>query len=287
MRAYGERVTQAIPPQDAVAPWGAERRANPIRGTVLMASYNEAGSIASVLGEVALAADSLTTQGIALKVLLVDDNSPDGTAESARRVAAETGLRLEVLSGNKEGLGAALVRGFRHLERPGTEQSAFIVTLDADGQHDARQIPDLVEAFFERDSGVMIGSRWTPGGSSPGTSLARSYLSRGGNWAFRVITGTRGVRDATTSFRVIRPEGVALFDPGRLKVDGYAFFSAFIALAQARGFAVHESPITFRPRAAGLSKLTLRDCGEFFVNLFAVRVVAREARAEATENRSR
>lgn len=244
-----------------------------------MASYNEAGSIGSVLREVHEAVSVLQFQGISLRVLLVDDNSPDGTAEIAREVATSLNLLLDVLSGDKEGLGAALVRGFRYLERPEVSRADFVVTLDADGQHDARQIPGLVEAFLSRKSGVMIGSRWTPGGSSPGTSRLRSILSRGGNWAFRVITGTRGVQDATTSFRVIRPEVIALFDPARLKVDGYAFFSAFIALAQAHGYSIDESPIVFRPRSAGLSKLSLRDCREFLVNLFAVRRVVQEERA--------
>jgi dolichol-phosphate mannosyltransferase len=262
------------PPYD-----GPERRTKPIRGTVLMASYNEAGSIASVLSEVAEAADKLEPQGIALRVLLVDDNSPDQTADIAKEEANRLGLMLDVLSGQKEGLGAALVRGFRHLDDPTMSKSDFIVTLDADGQHDARQIPGLVEGFLSRKSGVMIGSRWTDGGSSPGTSAFRSAMSQGGNLAFRVITGTRDVKDATTSFRVIQPEVVTLFDPARLRVEGYAFFSAFIALAQANGYAVHESPIVFRPRAAGLSKLTLRDGIEFVVNLFAVRKVAKAARA--------
>ncbi len=248
-------------------------------GTVVMASYNEAGSIATVLREVAEARDQLQNQGIELSILLVDDNSPDGTASIARTVASELHLDLEVLTGSKSGLGAALVRGFRHLESQ-SAQPDFIVTLDADGQHDARQIPGLVEAFLSRGSGVMIGSRWTKGGSSPGTSAARAMLSQGGNLAFRLITGTRHVKDGTTSFRVIRPEVASLFDPAKLHVEGYAFFSAFIALAQANGYPIDECPIVFRPRSAGQSKLTLKDCREFLINLFLVRKVAQAARAQ-------
>jgi glycosyltransferase AglD len=243
-----------------------------------MASYNEAGSIGTVLDEVAEAVASLDRQGIRVDVLLVDDNSPDGTAGIAAKAAVDHHLSLEILSGTKEGLGAALVRGFRHLESQNVRRD-FIVTLDADGQHDARQIPGLVEAFLSRGSGIMIGSRWTKGGSSPGTGTARAVLSKGGNLAFRVITGTRRVKDGTTSFRVIRPEVASLFDPAQLHVDGYAFFSAFIALAQANGYSIDECPIVFRPRSAGQSKLTLRDCREFLVNLFLVRKVANAARA--------
>ncbi len=258
------------------------RLTRPVSGTVVMASYNEAGSIGLVLDEVSQAIADLERQGLDIDVLLVDDNSPDGTADIARRMAAENGISLEVLTGAKEGLGAALVRGFRHLESR-DRTIGFIVTLDADGQHDARQIPGLVEAFLARGSGVMIGSRWTRGGQSPGTSRGRALLSRGGNAAFRIITGTRRVKDATTSFRVIRPEVASLFDPARLQVDGYAFFSAFIALAQANGYTIHECPIVFRPRSAGQSKLTLKDCREFFVNLFLVRKVAAAARVRHGE----
>jgi glycosyltransferase AglD len=253
-----------------------------LRGTVVMASYNEAGSIGGVLNEVSEAIEQLHRQGVEVDVLLVDDNSPDGTATIAAAAAVQKGIRLEVLTGKKEGLGAALVRGFRHLEAQGVHRD-FIVTLDADGQHDARQIPGLVEGFLSRGSGVMIGSRWVRGGSSPGTPPARAWLSKGGNLAFRVITGTRRVKDGTTSFRVIRPEVASLFDPAKLHVDGYAFFSAFIALAQANGYSIDESPIVFRPRFAGQSKLTLRDCREFLFNLFLVRKVAHVARATRTK----
>jgi glycosyltransferase AglD len=270
----------------------ASTQVNPhtgLTGTVVLASYNEAGSIEIVLSELAEAIAALDKQGITIDVLLVDDNSPDGTAGIATHAAQRLGLRLHLLTGAKEGLGAALVRGFRHLEATRAEDGKpldFIVTLDADGQHDARQIPGLVEAFLSRRSGVLIGSRWTPGGASPGTSRGRAILSQGGNLGFRVITGTRGVKDATTSFRVIRPEVAALFDPEHLRVDGYAFFSAFIAVAQANGHAIHECPIVFRPRVTGLSKLTLKDCGEFFVNLFAVRKVARAARTLHSEGQT-
>lgn len=261
------------------APRERRRLQRPVSGTVVMASYNEAGSIGLVLEEVSQAITELNRQSIAIDILLVDDNSPDGTAAIAQKIAEERGITLEVLTGAKEGLGAALVRGFRHLEAR-DRKIGFIVTLDADGQHDARQIPGLVEAFLTRGSGVMIGSRWTKGGRSPGTSRGRALLSQVGNRGFRVITGTRWVQDATTSFRVIRPEVASLFDPAQLQVDGYAFFSAFIALAQANGYTIDECPIVFRPRNAGQSKLTLRDCQEFFVNLFLVRKVAAAARAE-------
>jgi glycosyltransferase involved in cell wall biosynthesis/SAM-dependent methyltransferase len=248
----------------------------PVRGVVLLATYNEADSIGPVLAELDEAIRVLEREGVLLDVLLVDDNSPDGTADMALGFADRYGMRIEVLIGEKAGLGRALLRGFEHgLKRSDID---FFVTLDADGQHDPRQIPDLVRAFRARRSGITIGSRWARGGTSPGTSLPRMVLSRVGNLLFRTVTGTRNVHDATTSFRVIRPEVASAFRPGNLDVNGYSFFSTFIAIAQANGYSIDEVPIHFRPRYSGLSKLTTGDCTKFFSNLFAVREAAKAIR---------
>jgi dolichol-phosphate mannosyltransferase len=252
----------------------------PMRCTIMMATYNEAGSIPFVLAEVAEAVDKLARSQILCKVLLVDDKSPDNTANIAYAECKRLGINLEVLSGNKAGLGQAVLRGFSHglLEAPD-----FFVTLDADGQHDARQMPDLVRAYLASEADIMIGSRWTLGGSSPGTTAMRSLLSRGGNQLFQIITGTRGVQDATTSFRVIRSDVARKFSPEHINVTGYAFFSSFIALAHAHGFRIGETPIVFRPRYSGLSKLTFQDCTTFFKNLFRLRAATAAIRKQRSE----
>lgn len=244
-----------------------------------MASYNEHRAIAPVLAEIEEAARALAPSGITLSVLLVDDTSPDGTAQVATATAQQLGLTFDVLIGERRGIGHAMLRGLNHaLLDDGLD---FIVTLDADGQHDGRQIPDLVRANLARGSGMTIGSRWTRGGSSPGTSWYRSTLSRTGNAMARGITGLRGVRDATTSFRVYTPEVARLLKPEHLRVEGYGFFSAFVAIAQAHGFTIDEVPINFRPRYSGMSKLTTRDMVDFFRNLFTVRTQVRQIRRSA------
>ena len=249
----------------------------PLKCTIMMATYNEAGSIPFVLAEVAEAVDKLIRSEISCKVLLVDDKSPDNTAGIALAECKRLGVDLEILSGNKQGLGQAVLRGFAHglLDAPD-----FFVTLDADGQHDARQMPDLIRAYLASNADIMIGSRWTLGGSSPGTTAVRSLLSRSGNQLFQIITGTRGVQDATTSFRVIRSEVARKFNPEHLTVTGYAFFSSFIALAHAHGFRIGETPIVFRPRYSGVSKLTLKDCTTFFKNLFKLRAATAVIRSQ-------
>jgi precorrin-6B methylase 2 len=251
----------------------------------MLATYNEAENIEAVLEEVADAAERLRARGIDLGVLLVDDQSPDGTAAIATGAARRLGLPIAVESGPKAGLGSAYVRGLRAATGSGPgplgdgRPATFIVTLDADRQHDARQIPILLEAFLATGAGVLIGSRWVPGGASPGTSIARMVLSRVGNCTFRIVTGTHGVRDATTAFRVIDPEVARAFDHADLRVSGYAFFSSFVAVAQAGGAIVAETPITFRPRGGGQSKLTLADGIEFARNLVLIRRRVRAIRA--------
>jgi glycosyltransferase involved in cell wall biosynthesis/2-polyprenyl-3-methyl-5-hydroxy-6-metoxy-1,4-benzoquinol methylase len=243
-----------------------------------MASYNESRAIVPVLAEIDEAARALAPSGIELSVVLVDDSSPDGTAEVAISVAKQLGLDFEVLTGERRGVGEAMSRGFTHALR--NDDVDFLITLDADGQHDGRQIPDLVRAFLARGSGITIGSRWTRGGSSPGTSRYRTVLSKTGNALVRRITGLRGVRDATTSFRVYTPEVARLLRPETLLVEGYGFFSAFIAIAQAHGYSIDEVPITFRPRYSGLSKLRRSDIIEFARNLLPVRRQVEEIRRE-------
>ncbi len=249
-----------------------------VRALVLMATYNEAFSIAPVLAEVDEAAQALVRSGINISVLLVDDSSTDGTPEIARQTAARLGMELDILSGQKNGLGRAILRGFEYALR--VHDPDVIVALDADGQHDARQIPDLVRAHLARRNGITIGSRWVKGGTSPGTSFSRSVLSRVGNLLARRITGIHGVRDATTSFRVIDPAVARQFSPESLRVEGYGFFSAFIAMSQANGFTVGEVPIHFRPRYAGTSKLTTADLWDFWVNLWKVRRQVQATRQE-------
>jgi dolichol-phosphate mannosyltransferase len=247
----------------------------------MLATYNEADSIPFVLAEIAEAVEKLTMHNIECRILLVDDRSPDNTAVVAEGAARRLGLELEVLSGNKNGLGNAILRGFSHglLDQPD-----FFVTLDADGQHDARQMPDLVRAYLATRSDIMIGSRWTLGGESPGTTRMRALLSRGGNMLFRIVTGTRDVQDATTSFRIIRADVASTFRPDYLDISGYAFFSAFIALAFAQGYKIGETPIVFRPRFAGISKLTVKDCATFARNLFRTRTVVEAIRVERARN---
>ncbi|MEO6571589.1 MAG: glycosyltransferase [Ilumatobacteraceae bacterium] len=250
---------------DAPAPW---------RLSVVLASYNEARSIGPVLAEIREAAETLKLSNVTLNVILVDDSS-DATAAIAERAARTLGLDFEVVPGQASGLGGAMLAGMRHSLGHNPDS---IVTLDADGQHNPLLIPTLHRAFAARDADLLIGSRWARGGTSPGTGVTRTVGSRTGNRVFRAITGTRNVRDATTSFRIYSPRLVRyLLASPSSRYEGYSFFSTTVGLAEAAGFVISEVPITFRPRYSGTSKFNRSEAVRFFATLPTLRRERREA----------
>jgi glycosyltransferase involved in cell wall biosynthesis len=245
---------------------------------VVMATYNSAGSIESVLAEVEEAASILARSGVQLDILLVDNDSPDETVAIARQQAERLGLHLDTIVAATPHPSAALLAGLRHVLDRGDARA--IVTLDANGHHDARQITDLVRAFASRRSGLTIGSRWVSGGSAPGARPWRAVASRSAGALVRRASGLRRVRDATTSFWVMSPDVARTLLADELLEPGFAFYSTFVALTQAYGFSIDEVPISFRPRYSGIDSVSLSDVAEFARSLPAVRRHTRRLRAD-------
>lgn len=249
---------------------------------VVLPVYNEADSIRAVLAEVRESAERLKLTSVGTSCIVVDDNSPDGTGLIAEQYAASVDLDLVVVTGARQGLGDAMLRG---LARALDDEPTAVVTLDGDGQHNPFDIPTLYRALLARDADIAIGSRWTRGGSAPGTSRARAAGSRLGNLVFRIVTGTRGVKDATTSFRVYSPAALRfLLTTDSSRYRGYSFFSTTIALAEAVGLRITEVPIEFRPRYNGHSKLSRREVWRYFSSLPVLR--AERAKIAAARSRS-
>jgi SAM-dependent methyltransferase len=249
-----------------------------VRGTVVMATYNSAGSIEAVLAEVEEAASILARSGVQLDILLVDNDSPDGTVPIARDQAGRLDLDLDAIDSPSSHRSGALLVGMRHVLERG--EARFIVTLDADGHHDARQITDLVRAFLARRNGLTIGSRWVSGGSAPGARRWRALASRSAGTLVRRASGLRQVRDATTSFWVMSPDVARTMLTDELLQPGFAFYSTFVALTQAYGFTIDEVPISFRPRYSGIDSVSVGDVAEFLSSLADVRRHAQQIRAE-------
>jgi dolichol-phosphate mannosyltransferase len=213
---------------------------------VVIPTYNERENIAALVPRL-LALDP------AYRVLIVDDNSPDGTGKVADELAATHPDRVEVLHRPaKQGIGPAYVAGFR---RALAGDAALIAEMDADLSHDPADLPRLVEAASRTD--LALGSRYLPGGRTVGWPLRRRFLSRFGGLYARVILGAP-ITDLTGGFKVFRREALAGLDLAALRSDGYAFQIETTYRLLRQGYSVVEVPIVFTDRVAGASKLSRR-----------------------------
>jgi SAM-dependent methyltransferase len=244
---------------------------------VLVADGDEA-AIRPVLAEIDEAAHQLARSGITLRIVLVDTGT-GATAAAAVDEAERLELDLEVVSEPGADTWHSHRLGFtRAMAGSPGEQPELLVTLDASGHHDARQLPDLVRAFVARSSGMTIGSRWVRGGAAPGTPPIRAFLSRLASALVGRMTGLRRVRDVTTSFRVMRPEVAALVADEHATVGTYGYYCESVAVAQALGYSIHEVPITFRPRYSDVGELTNRDLIRFWRDVLRIRERVRDIR---------
>jgi SAM-dependent methyltransferase len=240
-----------------------------MRGTAILAGSATPASAACVVEELATAARRLTTDGVSIDAVFVAASALDPAARSAELAAARHGLALTVLVTGHQRAWATQRHAFDHVLHD--DPPDFIVTLDAAGHHDARQLPDLVRSFVERRSGVTIGSRWIAGGSASPTPLARRMLSRLASRLVARATGLRRIHDVTTSFRVIRSDAAHLVSTDPVSQGDYGFYCEFVAVAQAYGFEVDEVAIEFRPRFASVEPLRARDLVEFAADLHRIR----------------
>ena len=213
---------------------------------VVIPTYQEAENVAAMLGAVT---GVLATSGIDGHVLVVDDGSPDGTAEIARAVAARE-PRVEVLCRPaKEGIGPAYREGFRHALAAG---AALVMEMDCDFSHDPEQVPVLVAAA--RDADVVLGSRYVPGGGVARWGAMRRAISRAGCWYARTVLGVQ-TRDLTGGFKCFRRQVLEGIPLGEVTAAGYGFQVEMTYRALLLGFRVAEVPITFRERERGRSKM--------------------------------
>jgi dolichol-phosphate mannosyltransferase len=219
---------------------------NPERGPVwvVLPTYNEATSIERL---VAAARAKLPASA---QILIVDDNSPDGTGEIAARLAEEDGAIHFLHRPLKEGLGPAYIAGFREALAGG---AGLIVEMDADFSHDPAYLPRLLDAADRAD--LAIGSRYVPGGGVSDWGRVRRAISRGGSTYARFVLGV-GVHDLTGGFKCFRREVLEAIDLGAIRARGYAFQVEVTYRAIELGFDVVEVPIVFRDREAGSSKMS-------------------------------
>ena len=237
-------------------------------GAVLLATLGERETIRFVLEEIAEGAKVLEASEYRLEVLVVDDSSDSEFREHARKSLSALGLIGSVVEGPNMGLGAAILSGFQSVLN--SKHIDFVVNLDADGQHDARQMPDLVRAHFATTSSITIGSRWTKGGTAPGLSFQRKILSKVSAFLLHRVGVPRTVKDPTTSFRVYGRNALDATMREVIDFKGYAFFGGVIACAASNDLKISEIPIRFRPRWAGESKMNIGKIAETALQLWAI-----------------
>lgn len=210
---------------------------------LVLPTYEEAGNIDQIVRR------ALENMPDGSRVLVVDDNSPDGTGEIAERLAAE--LPVEVVHRpGKEGLASAYIAGFRQALGRGAE---LVLQMDSDFSHDPADLRRLVEASGRAD--LVLGSRYVPGGGVRDWSLLRQAISRGGSTYARIVLGIE-IKDLTGGFKCFHRKVLEAIDLDRISSQGYAFQVEMTYRALQAGFNVLEIPIVFRDRQVGKSKMS-------------------------------
>ena len=231
---------------------------NADRACVVLPTYNERENLPLILPAILDAAPELD-------VLVVDDNSPDGTGALADDLAGRN-PRVRVLHRQKkEGLGRAYLAGFAEALGRGYGR---VLEMDADFSHDPGRLPALLEA--SRDADLVLGSRYVDGGGTMHWGLGRRILSRGGSLYARLILGLH-VRDLTGGFKCFRREVLEAIDLPTVRSSGYAFQIELTFRTVRKGFRVREVPIVFVDRRVGKSKMSRRIVAEALWMVWKIR----------------
>ena len=224
-----------------------------MRTLIVLPTFNEADNIVEVLQKLRAVVPEAS-------VLVVDDSSPDGTADLVEEVAEEIGDVSVMRRPAKSGLGSAYRDGFRHGLAAGYD---VMVEMDSDLSHDPAALPSLLAAAAD-GAALALGSRYIPGGSIPDWSWHRRALSRWGNRYAAAVLGI-DVNDATSGYRAYRAEALAGIDFHTVQADGYGFQVEMAYRVLASGGRIVEVPISFTDRVRGESKMSSRIVVEAFV----------------------
>ncbi len=213
------------------------------RVLVIVPTYNERDNLEIIAGRLHAAVPDAD-------LLVVDDNSPDGTGRIADTLAGQQSWAQVLHRSGKQGLGAAYIAGFDWAREQGYD---VVVEMDADGSHAPEQLPDLLAALEHAD--VVLGSRWVPGGAVVNWPRSRTLLSRGGNAYTRLLLGLP-LADATGGYRAYRRPVLDALLTGDIASQGYCFQVDLVWQAWRAGHRVVEVPITFVERERGESKMS-------------------------------
>jgi dolichol-phosphate mannosyltransferase len=233
---------------------------------IIIPTYNERENIGPLITALHQQFETINHD---MNILVVDDNSPDGTADEVR-VLQNNHPKIQMIEGRKVGLGAAYIRGMLHaMEKMAVD---VVFEMDADFSHKPEDVLRLMDEI-DRGADFVIGSRYVIGGSIPSNwGFIRRLNSFGGNILARYVAGIYQVRDCTAGFRAIRTTVLRDIDLSRLRLQGYAFQIVLLHFAVTEGAKVVEVPVDFIDRTQGESKLGLSDIVEFVKNVWWIRL---------------
>lgn len=242
-----------------------------LRATLILPTYNERENLLAMVAAVqALPAP--------FHIIIVDDNSPDGTGALADGLAAASSAVEVIHRPGKLGLGTAYAAGFRQAIAAGADP---ILTMDADFSHDPSYLPAMLEASSRYD--LVIGSRYVPGGGVRDWPWHRRLNSWGANTLAHIILGLHA-RDCTAGFRCYRRQVLETVDPASIRANGYSYLIEMLYACQRAGYKIGEVPIIFTDRRLGKSKISQREifkAGRTVLRLAARRLSDRGQRIKA------
>lgn len=212
--------------------------------TIIIPTYNERENILKII-------PAICAQLPEAHILVVDDNSPDKTYEVVRELQKNMPKLSLLLRDKKEGLGKAYVEAFKKILQEGISDA--VITMDADFAHDPKYLPELLNQSLEYD--VVTGSRYVPGGGTPGWELWRRLLSKYGNLYAKTILGMP-ISDCTTGFHLIKTTYLRQIDFSTITMSGYAFLIELKFLLWRLGARFKEIPIVLQNRVEGKSKIS-------------------------------
>ena len=248
-----------------------------MRAKVVLPTYNEAQNLVALVERIREVVPDIG-------ILIVDDNSPDGTGAIADECAARLSDVRVIHRPQKQGLGNAYRHAFDEVLTSGVD---VVVTMDVDFSHDPEAIPAMLAAI-ESGADAVVGSRYVPGGSTVNWPVHRRLLSRWGNLYTAKILGVR-VRDCTSGFRAYRVPALSAIEPGTTRADGYAFLTELVLRLVRLGYRVGEVPIIFTERVHGKSKMSGRIIAEsmLLVTRWGVARRVRQLTGRSSGQRSR
>jgi len=227
---------------------------------VNIATYNEKENIKQLI------ADILSLKIPDLEILVIDDNSPDGTAEIVKDNFINEPVEI-IIRTNERGYGSAHITGLKKALEIGAE---IIITMDADFSHQPKVIPEMIKEI-QAGYDVVVGSRRIPGGEIIGWGFTRKLASKTAMIITQLILGIK-TKDVTTGFRAYRANKLVELNFENIKSNGYSFLEELIFRCEKENLKIKEVPIIFNDRQQGKSKFSIKEIIKFFITIFKLRL---------------